>query len=281
MRWLRKLGHDLSEGQNIELYLTIGIALVLSILGAFNIVDTGVVAAITLATLALLALGTLNNREKTNDVQDKVVRLTDLVEESVLGNIRASKFFLSERPRYDSDFQGAKTIYIVGTTLSRTVRDYLGTFEKRLKEGASIKFVIIDPKSDAAKQATLRSYGVKSDEFYHNRIKPTIDLLQILASLPDLKGTAEFRLLPYMPSFGLILIDPGEANGKMYVEIYQHKSVDLNPTFVLDVRRDEKWFSFFYHQFDVLWASSRSANEADGYNPPNEKGHLNSSITKT
>jgi hypothetical protein len=189
------------------------------------------------------------------------------VEETTLGNVQASKFLLRERPHFENNFQDAQEIFIVGTTLSRTVRDYLGIFEKRLKEGARIKFVIIDPKSDAAKQATLRSYGVKSEDFYHNRIKPTIDLLQILASLPDLKGVSEFRLLPYMPSFGLVLINPKEANGKIYVEIYQHKSLEPNPLFILEAQRDEKWYRFFLQQFEVLWSSSRPASEDDGYNP--------------
>ena len=267
MRWLRKVWHDISENRNIELYLTIAIAVVIGILGAFSVVDMEVVAAVILATLALLAIGTLNNREQTAILQDNVNKLANHVDESILGNIQASKFLLGERPRFEDGFEDAQEICIVGTTLSRTVRDYLGIFEKRLKEGAHIKFVIIDPRSDAAKQATLRSYGVKSEDFYHNRIKPTIDLLQILASLPDLKGISEFRLLPYMPSFGLVLIDPKEANGRIYVEIYQHKSLEPNPSFILEAQRDEKWYRFFLHQFEVLWSSSRPASEEDGYKP--------------
>jgi hypothetical protein len=60
MRWLRKVWQDVSENRNIELYLTITIAVVIGILGAFSVVDMEVVAALILATLALLALGTLN-----------------------------------------------------------------------------------------------------------------------------------------------------------------------------------------------------------------------------
>ena len=34
-----------------------------------------------------------------------------------------------------------------------------------------------------------------------------------------------------------------------------------------DARRDERWFAFFEHQFDVLWTSARPAGESDGYGP--------------
>jgi len=267
MHWLRKVGKDLSEGRNLEIYLTMLVSLVISVLGALNIVQAEVVATVTLATLALLAFSTITNREQIATFQKQVETLSALVEENVLGKIRAGSFFLAGEPRHEAKFQNAKNIYIAGTTLTRTVTNYLGVLEQRLKEGASIRVIIIDPKSDAATQSALRSYGVKNDEFYRNRIKPTLDLLNILASLPDLKGKLELRFLPYTPSFGLTLIDPDTVDGSIYVEIYQHKSLELHPTFVLDARRDEKWYRFFQHQFEALWSSARAADPTDGYSP--------------
>lgn len=271
MRWLRKIGQDLNDGHNLEVYLTILVSLALSILGIFNLVAIEIVATGILATLALLALSTINNRDQVSSLQSQIQSLLTLVEENVLGKIKAEDFFISERPKYNSELQTAKNIYIVGATLSRTVRDYLGIFEQRLKEGANIRFVIIDPKSDAVKQAALRSYGVNSDEFYPNRIKPTLDLLELLESLPDLKGKLELSLLPYMPSFGMTLIDPDEVSGKIYIEIYQHKSVEQNPTFVLNANRDEHWYKFFRHQFEVLWKSARPVITPDGTRIPLEQ----------
>jgi len=269
MHWLRKIGKDLSEGRNLEVYLTIFVSLAISVLGALNVVQAEVVATVTLATLALLALSTINNREQIAAFQKQVETLSALVEENVLGKIRAESFFLAEEPRYEDKFQRAKNIYIAGTTLTRTVTNYLGVFEQRLKEGASIRIVIIDPNGDAAKQAAVRSYGVKDDDFYRNRIKPTLDLLNILASLPDLKGRLELRFLPYMPSFGLVLVDPDTADGNIYVEIYQHKSLEPHPSFLLNARRDEKWYRFFRHQFETLWSSARPADPTDDYGQSN------------
>lgn len=55
MRWPTRIGRDLREGRNLEVYVTIVLALALSILGLFNIVRSDVLAAATLATLGLLA----------------------------------------------------------------------------------------------------------------------------------------------------------------------------------------------------------------------------------
>jgi hypothetical protein len=73
-----------------------------------------------------------------------------------------------------------------------------------------------------------------------------------------------------MPSFGLKMIDPDGVDGSIFVEIYQHKSLDPNPTVMLDANRDEKWYHFFQNQFDVLWSSSRTATPADGYKQQKE-----------
>ena len=269
MHWLRKIGGDLKEGRNLEAYLTILVSLVISVLGVLNIVQAEVIAAVTLATLALLAISTISSREQVDAFQRRIESLATLVEENVLGKIRAESFFLTEEPKLEAELEHAKHIYIAGATLTRTVTNYLGIFERRLREGASIRIVIIDPNSDAAKQAALRSYGVKDDDFYRNRIKPTLDLLSILSSLPDLKGKLELRFLPYVPSFGLVLIDPDGAEGSIYVEVYQHRSLEPHPSFLLDAHRDEKWYRFFRHQFETLWSSARPAELTDGHSQDN------------
>ncbi len=49
----------------------------------------------------------------------------------------------------------------------------------------------------------------------------------------------------FMPSFGLLVVNAGTLYATGYVEVYQHKSVDPNPSFLLDAHRDERWYAFF------------------------------------
>lgn len=261
MRWLRKLGADLSEGRNLEVYLTILVALVLFVLDVLGVVQPEAIAAGTLATLALLAYSTINNREQVDLARDETQKLTQLLEDRVLGSVRAEDFFTNSRPNHNGELSSAHTIKMVGVTLSRTVRDYLGCFQQRLSEGATIQLITIDPESEATKQAALRSYQVAEPSFYPDRLKPTMDLLRVLVALPSLTGSFSLRLIPFAPSFGMVMIDPEQQNGKIYVEIYQHHSFDPNPTFVLERERDAYWYDFFKQQFELLSRSARAAEE--------------------
>ncbi|MEV1172365.1 hypothetical protein [Nonomuraea sp. NPDC049784] len=56
---LKRLRADLSTGKNLEICLTALIALVVGVLGVFDIVDTKVVGAATPATLALVTVNAL------------------------------------------------------------------------------------------------------------------------------------------------------------------------------------------------------------------------------
>jgi hypothetical protein len=265
MRWLQRVGRDLSEGRNIEVYVTVLIALTVGLLGAFSVVRVEVVVAVILATLGLLALSTIKSRDQVGTLQSKIMMLSGLVEEKVLGQSRADDFLLAARPDYEVRLQSAASICMVGLTLSRTTRDSLDVFRARLREGADLRMAVIDPDSDAADEAALRCYGQPTGELFRNRIKPTIDMLELLASRPELTGSIELRLLPFAPCFGLVLIDPDHADGVIYVELYQHKSLGQNPLFVLEAQRDSRWYRFFRGQFQTLWDSGRET-QLDGGN---------------
>jgi hypothetical protein len=262
--WIRRVAKDLSEGRNVELYFTIALAVVVGAFGAFNVVSADVVASVTLATLALLAYGNIGSRSNVERLEDEIATLSIDVRENALRRVRAENFFVSERPK-SAELESARTIGVIGSTLSRTVIEYAGVFERRLASGASICCATIDPKSGAGSQAVLRSYGVSEESFYESRVKPTVDLLRILNSLSGKTGSLELRLLPYVPSFGIIAIDPNEADGVIYVEIYRHKSLEENAVFKLEREHDQRWYDYFFRQYAVLWESARQATEEDGF----------------
>lgn len=255
LQFLDKVLRDVREGENLEVYLTLVVVLVLLFLDVFGVVSTGAVAAGTLATLALLAYGTLNSREQMQHLVDTSMATQAVVEQAVSGKPKADDFFWTGRRSLERDLIRARFIGIVGLTLSRTVRDYLDIFEKRLESGACIRFVVIDPASQAPQQAVLRSKGGVGDSFYADLVRTTVERICMLAGSDDSPGTVELGLLPYAPSFGLFLIDPHEPHGRIIVEIYQHKSLAFNPTFELDAQQDARWYKFFLEQFDLLWES--------------------------
>lgn len=68
MRFLRRVRHDLSSGENLEIYVTALLSLTLAVLGALDVAGGKVLAAATLATLALLAGGLLGSRRQVAEL---------------------------------------------------------------------------------------------------------------------------------------------------------------------------------------------------------------------
>jgi hypothetical protein len=256
---LRRAWSDLAAGSNVEIYATTLVSLVLALLSVFDVVAPPVVAAATLATLALLALSTLGSRHQVQDLRRSIDTLTAAVNNAIPDDLPVHRFLAVKAPDLHDELRGADDIRLVGVTLGRTVRDLARSIERRLRAGATVRVVVIDPDGPAPLDAIERTLGVTSPDLYRPRIKSTIEMLDNLAAESGGTGQIEVRLLPFVPAFGMYLIDPDEPDGRTYVEIYQHRSREPNPCFQLKAERDGHWYKFFANQFDVLWDSARPA----------------------
>jgi hypothetical protein len=217
-------------------------------------VDTKIVGAATLAVLALLAGSGLASRHQVDEVRATL----DQIASDVSGEVPADRFLSARIPSLDDEVATASDIRLVGVTLTRTVRDLLPAFDGRLRKGASVRVVVIDKDSPARTEAVARSVGASSPHFYQHRLSATIDLLGVLAATTPNASAFEVRVLPFVPTFGMCLIDPSEAHGRIFIEVYQHKTVEQNPSFCLRADPDGDWYQLFIRQFDTLWDSARA-----------------------
>jgi hypothetical protein len=254
---LSQIWFDLTRAHNLEIYVTVLLALTLGLLGIFDVVDPRIVAAATLGTLGLLAVSSLQGRHQSDELLSSVRSLTGVVSAAIHADVPVDRFLATKAPALDDDIRAAMDIRLVGVTLSRTVRDLVGMLDARLRAGAVLRIVIIDPDGTAPVEAVARTLGVSSPDFYRPRVASTLDILTGLASLPGSAGRIEVRLLPYLPAFGMYLFDPDTPDGRVYVELYQHRSLEPNPCFGLRGERDARWYRFFLRQFEVLWDSAR------------------------
>lgn len=250
---LRRLGTDLRHGRNLELYATVSVALAIAVLGVLNVVSTTAITAATLAVLALLAYSALLTRHQVDEVHEALDRLAS----STTGEVPADRFLSPDHPALGGQVATATDIGLMGVTLTRTVRDLLSTLEQRLRAGATVRVMLIDVESNAGAEATARSKTAQNADFYRNRLAPTIDLLRVVAQSAPRPDALRLRLLPFVPTFGLCLIDPTQPHGRMYVEMYQHRTHRENPSFTLTARRDARWYGLFAEQFETLWDAGR------------------------
>jgi hypothetical protein len=222
--------------------------------------DIAELATWILAVLGLIAVSGLWDRNRRLRRIEKLSEESrDLVGRHLSGKVRAGDFFISERRLSDQSFASANTILLSGMTLTRTTREYAHILSRRLASGAHVRIIILETNDEILRQLSLRSTGPGTSEYWRNRLEAVDALIHSLALMPDRKGMLELGYLPYLPSFGLVVIDPDEPHGFCLAEIYQHKSAEANPTFELRADDDPLWYEFFRKQFEILWKSSRNA----------------------
>jgi hypothetical protein len=234
---------DIARGQNLEYYVTLVFIVVIFAIDVFNLASLDALTNVILAVLALVVYSLLSTRQALEELSDKVVRPQD-----------ARSFFWKTKRSIEDDLSQAKDIRIAGAVLSRTLRDYRYVLEERLKHGAKVRIMLMDPNSTAPDQAVLRSKGVSNRQFYIDSLRPTIERISALVEASE---KIELGLLPYKPAYGMILIDPDEAHGKIIIEMYPHHSDTFAPTFELFPNRDTHWAEFFRSQFDTMWSRSK------------------------
>ena len=115
---------------------------------------------------------------------------------------------------------------------------------------------MIEPVHGTLDEAARR--GAIPPEIFQNRLRPTIDLLDRIAGTPGITGQLEVRFLPFVPAFGITAVDPTEPDGRVYVDIYSHRSTGREPTLPLRADHDPQWYRHFLAEFDQIWASGRT-----------------------
>lgn len=153
----------------------------------------------------------------------------------------------------------------MGVTLARTLRNLLDELERRATAGAVIKIAVIDPHTTATAEAARRSTLPDRPEVYVNRLRSSMDLLRELADRPGGAERVEVRFLPFVPAFGLVLLDTGRSHGVIHVDIYSHSSASGDAVFSLRPGRDGHWYEHFQAEFERVWESGRPADATDGF----------------
>jgi hypothetical protein len=239
--------------------LVAAVLVVRSWLHPFEAKDLPELASWILAVLGLLAVSGLWDRNRRLQRIEKLAEESrDLVARRLSGKIKAEDFFLTDRTVPEKTLTTTATVDFAGLSLVRTTREYVNVLSQRLVAGATIRIIVLDPAIDTVlAESALRSAGDTNAAFWRSRIESAVAIVQVIAKTPGSKGQLQLGFLPYIPSFGMIMIDAGTAHGICHVELYHHKSHEANPTFELHADTDSYWYAFFKNQYEILWSSCR------------------------
>jgi hypothetical protein len=242
MRALQRLWEDIRRGENIDLYVTVTIAIVLVVLNVVGIAPQTWVAPLILAVLALLSIATLGNRYRLETVLQNM-------------NQTAGRLLLGSYPsNLESDVENAKELWIVGISLYATTIKYYSSLESKLKKGCSIRVLLVNPDGQSVQMAAMRKYGLINVEDERTRIRTSLQRLCELQK--GAKDRLEIRTLDNPLTFGAFAIDPETSGGVLYVEHYGFKTRRDHVRKLVLHRNDEGWYNSIKTEIYDLWKSA-------------------------
>ena len=208
-----------------------------------------------MAVLGLLAISELIERyRKLASIDKSNKHIVSLLEGQLTDRPSAIAFF-EKLPALDAYIQAANTIDMCGFTLTSAINKQFSNIRERIREGASIRLLIADPDSPALQMASLRSEQPDGGVYFRKRLEATFQDIEYLqqswaehqtqSTNPAKKGSLSVRLLPYAPSFGVLVFDRTQPYGKIIVELYAHKTFRESATFSLTSQRDGNWHEYF------------------------------------
>jgi hypothetical protein len=246
---------------NIETIGAIGVSLVATAFGVFQVDQLYLLAGVSLA-LGLVSVGLIRDRHNRELLADQVAELKKCLPEHP-----SSEAFFRKTPDLGPLIKAADQVDLCGVTLTTTINRHSAMLRTHLENGGKLRILLIDPKSKAIEMSAQRSLSVKDTEYYRERLKTTLrDIAYLIkytqaANLSKPKnGKAsgvEVRLLSYAPSFGISSFDTRKRKGILFIEMYSHKyGFNLSPTFQLTPGNDGKWYRYFAGQFEEMWKAA-------------------------
>ena len=239
MHTLSRFWNDIRNFENLDLYMTVVVAIGLPLLNLLGIASDEHVQTLTPAVLGLLAVTSLVNRHRMADLH-----------QALSGS--PTDMFLEEFPEdLKNNLELASELWLVGVSLHRTINFNYATLERKLREGNKIRVLVVHPEGPGVEMAVSRNYTRKEVAVTSTRIR---DNLQLLC---DLRATApermEIRTIQNPLSYGVIATNPNAATGALYIEHYTFGVSPISmPRYVLTAQ-DGKWYDFFKQEIFSMW----------------------------
>lgn len=239
MQTLSRFWHDIKNFENLDLYLTVAVAIGFPILNMLGSVSDEFLPPLTLAVLSLLAITSLINRHRIDDLHQTLIGSpTDL--------------FMEEFPEdLKSNLESASELWLVGVSLHRTINFNYATLERKLRQGHRIRVLIVHPEGPGVEMAVSRNYTRKEVAVTSSRIRDNLQLLCDLRAIAPERMA--IRTIQNPLSYGVVATNPDSATGSLYIEHYTFGVSPISmPRYVIRAQ-DGKWYDFFKQEVVSMW----------------------------
>jgi nucleoside-triphosphatase THEP1 len=196
--------------KNLESFLVIIVASVCATLHLLHIIDEHTVAAVTLATLALLGFSMLHDRvsrgtlqKSVTDLDTSITLLSNRIDEPL-----AETFYKHETSERPLLAEAELEIWAVQETGSVFGHEYKGELVTLLKEGRSVRLVVTSPDESTARLVSLRNAGLNPANICGRAGDFQGHIREILEGTGQDAERLEIRYIPYPVDMTCIIADP-------------------------------------------------------------------------
>lgn len=253
----------------VAVYIVIGALAIPSFVGAVLLVETPIqdfLLNIAADFFGVAFLFFLVNRffalDSEDTVSNQVDRLIHLAEQGF--NVLVEE----EEARQRLDIKKLLTTCHQLDILSFTLTEFLHEFQAQISEcvcrGARVRILVIDPQSTAREVIYQNSAEHRP---YDRDIVLTLSYIQKIQEMiaggnKQVKGGFDFKLTKWIPSCGLIIVDPNLKLESSMMKVtlhsphYKTPGHESNLNIVFSHRDQPKWFGYFEEQFNRLWEES-------------------------
>lgn len=245
-RYFQTAWDDIRSGENIDIYLTLLVCLVLVVAGIVGIADFIVLASGILATLAILATSILGVRKAAQNLREALDKS---------GHRRRLKKH-SQTGIDSGKISKAQTLDWMSVSLFKTLPMLHYGISECLRREGQVRILLVDPRNSDVLNALARS-----GYFFNDPEKMSRDISSILDSIENWRRTIpncrlEIRLLRGQPPYRMHIVDRLHPTGHMYLRVFVAINSSDIPTLSLHADEDREWFEFFTDQFERFWNES-------------------------
>jgi hypothetical protein len=254
---LRGIWADLRHGKDIELYITVPVAVVVTVANLLGQASAKVVTAVTLALLTLLTVALLKLRRQSDRLHTAIDHLEQ--PDDLIGRLFRNEHDSEE---VKSLIKGARNeVWLWGSVLADHIGLLAPYLERAILRGLVVKVLLIKPApSGVMTMAVLRSGHTDDTELQHMlnanlyRLRQSAGRITSQAASDQHHGRLEVRTVDYLAPYAMFAYDPDLPTGRMDVRIAGLQvDVDTRPTFTVTAANAGRWYQHFKEQFEAAW----------------------------
>ena len=190
------------------------------------------------------------------DNKQLVQTMADEVAKRVKSGSIESEFLEDIPESFRDELKLTREMWAVTVTANTLLNQYYSILEERIKQGMTLRVLMVDPDSASFEVAMSRGY-IRTDleqfrSISHGHLKYLKNLHQVAPNRVTVK------VINNPLTFGAYLLDPSDAKGLLYIRHYPYKTPGgAKPCLVLTAKRSQRWFNHFQQEIQALWSDAK------------------------